>query len=225
MKLIIATFGALAALVCSSAAIAQSTTPLRTVSGNVVQSPSDPTRRIEIVPPATYVGAVRFVLFGAADCEIHLFVDADASKRVRRLYWVQFEGYLPKFPDFRYEVHPAYTPVRMSGLPFHQRARFGQSTDAPKAGSDADRALTLLKEKGYTFPAETVNVTYKHFFDHMRKELMLTVIEDMTLSGTTFAQLEKDGAVVQSAWAPIAEQLIARASKAFAVSVSSSPGK
>jgi hypothetical protein len=205
------------ALCClSSAPFAQPLAPTRTVSGNVVTSQADPSVQIQVEPKAVYVGTARFVLFGTADCEIHLFVDADASKRIRRVYWIQFEAYLPTHPTLRYTTLSSYTPLEMSGLPFFQRARFGQSTDVPRADSDAEKAYALLKQYGYAFPAETMNVTYKHFFADMRKELLLMVIEDMSLANTTFAQLEQDGAV-QPAWTPIAEQLKERSSKVFSI--------
>lgn len=195
---------------------AQTLLPQRAVDGSVVTSQSDPAARIAVPSTATYVGAVRFVLFGSADCEIHLFAEADAAKRVRRLYWVQFEAYLPEHPALKYSPSTSYSPLQMSGLPFYQRARFGQSSESVRPGSDAEQAYLLLKANGYTLPAETVNVTYKHFFADMRKELLLMVIEDMALSGTTFTQLIQGGAV-QPSWAPIAEQLMTRASKVFLV--------
>jgi hypothetical protein len=204
---------------------AQALAPQRTAVGSVVSSPVDPNGQVEILRPATYVGAVRFVLFGAADCEIHLYVDADASKRVRSVYWIQFEAYLPEPPTFRYSHHPAYSPLTMSGLPVYQRARFGQSSDVPQPGSDADQAFALLRSKGYTLPAETVNVTYKHFLgSDMRKELLLMVIDDMSTTDTTFAELVKDGKL-QPAWNPIAEKLLAKASKVFSVRLNSGAPK
>ena len=216
---------ALAFLIFTFAAVGQPLTPTRTVNGKVVSSTVDPTGQIEVLPEADYLGAVRFVLFGTADCEIHLFVDADASKRVRRLYWIQFEAYLPEHPTLRYSHHPAYAPVSMSGLPFYQRARFGQSIEAPQPGSDAEKAFALLKEKGYALPAETVNVTYKHFMGaDMRKEILLIVLEDMAIAGSSFEQLVKGG-VVQSSWAPIATQLLSRASRVFAVKLTSNTAK
>jgi hypothetical protein len=191
--------------------------PRRTVTGNVVSSTVDPMGRIEVLPEAKYVGAVRFTLYGAADCEIHLFVDADSSNRVRRLYWVQFEAYLAEQPSLRYAHHPAYAPIDKDGLVFYQRARFGQSSQPPQSGSDAEKGFELLKEKGYTLPAETVNVTYRHFLDPaMRKEILLMVLEDMATTGTSFEKLVQGG-VVQPSWPPIAEQLLARASSVFSV--------
>lgn len=210
------TIALLAMFSLSSKAIAQSLPPLRTAEGTAVVSMYDPVAKIQVPAGAVYVGAVRFVLFEAADCEIHLFVEADASKRIRRVYWVQFEAYLPEQPTLRYEPGKAYSPLEMSGLPFYQRARFGQSSDIPRPGSDAEAAYALLKQNGYTLPPETVNVTYKHFFADMRKELLLMVIEDMSLSGVTFEQLVKDGAL-QPVWDPIAEQLKARSSNVFTI--------
>lgn len=206
----------LAMFYLSSPVTAQQLHPLRTVEGTSVVSTNGPAAKIQVPDGAVYVGAVRFVLFESADCEIHLFVDADASKRIQRLYWVQFEAYLPEQPTLRYEPSAAYTPLEMSGLPFYQRARFGQSSDIPRPGSDAEAAFALLKQNGYTLPPETVNVTYKHFFAEMRKELLLMVIEDMSLSGVTFGQLLQ-GDAVQPAWLPVAEQLKARSSKVFTI--------
>jgi hypothetical protein len=216
MKLLLILFALLAT---NSLAAAQDLAPIRTVSGQIVTSPHDPSARIEVIPPAVYAGALRFVLFGVADCEIHLFVDADESKRVRRIYWIQFEQYLPEHPTLRYAPHPAFAPVTMSGLGFFQRARFGGAADVPAAGSEAERVFGFLRANGYTLPLETVNVTYKHFLDpSMRKELLLIVLDDMSSTGATFAQLVQNGAV-QPAWGPIAERLLVNAAKVFSISI------
>ena len=195
----------------------QAPAPIRTVSGNTVSSPADPKGTITVNPNATYVGAVRFVLVGTADCEIHVFVDADAAKRVRRIFWVQFEGYLPEHPTLKYTHHPAYKPVTMSGLPFYQRPRFGSAADVPAPGSEAERVFGLLREKGYTVPAETVNVTYKHFLGSaMRKEILLMVIDDMASTGATFGDFVQ-GKNVTPRWEQVAEKLLADASTVFMV--------
>jgi len=210
---------ALSLLFVAFSVCAETLMPRRTVTGNTVLSKADPDARIEILQPAAYVGAVRFALYDVADCEIHLFVDTDASKKVRRLYWVQYEAYLAEHPTLKYEKHPAYSPTALNGLPFHQRARFGQSSDTPQPGSDAERAFALLAEKGYSLPAETVNVTYKHFLDAtMRKEVLLMVIEDMALTGTSFSQLVVNNEL-QPAWKPVADKLLERAPKAFRITM------
>ncbi|WP_263416982.1 hypothetical protein [Terriglobus albidus] len=83
-------------------AAAQTPPPERTVIGNVVVSQHDPAVRIALPKEAVYLGAERFVLHSIADCEIHIFVEADAQRVVKRLYWIQFEGYLPSTPGAVY---------------------------------------------------------------------------------------------------------------------------
>jgi len=73
------------------------------VEGNVITSERDPQVRIHLPNSAQYVGADRWVLYGMADCELHAFVDADPQKNVQRLYWVQFEGYLPTKPELKHK--------------------------------------------------------------------------------------------------------------------------
>jgi hypothetical protein len=86
--------------------------PERTVNGDVITSAREPAVRIELPKAVNYLGAERFVLYGIADCELHGWVEADAGKKVSRLYWVEFEGYLATKP----ELHHTYDSVRHAGL-------------------------------------------------------------------------------------------------------------
>ena len=75
---------------------AAATLPLdRTVSGQTLASAARPAARIEFNQGYKYLGGQRFILYNVADAEQHLFADADQQNRIRRLYWLQFEGYLP----------------------------------------------------------------------------------------------------------------------------------
>src|SRR5258705_227195 len=57
-------------------------------------------------------------LYDIADCELHAFVDSDAQENVQRLYWVQFEGYLPSKPDLAHQYDsPRHTTI--GGLDFY----------------------------------------------------------------------------------------------------------
>jgi hypothetical protein len=85
--------------------------PERKVEGNVITSERDPTVRIILPTSVQYLGAERWVLYDMADCELHAFVEADPQKWIQRLYWVQFEGYLPTRPELKHTYdsprHPA----------------------------------------------------------------------------------------------------------------------
>ncbi|MDQ3855682.1 MAG: hypothetical protein M3281_04720, partial [Chloroflexota bacterium] len=69
--------------------------PSRVVEANRIVSLALPSVRITIDPGFTYVGGPCFLLYGIACAEQHLFVIADKERTVRRLVWVQFEGFLP----------------------------------------------------------------------------------------------------------------------------------
>ena len=78
--------------------------PDRSVSDNTVVSRRDPAVQIKLPSSACYVGADRFLLSDRElgdfdDCELHVFVNADDARNVRKLYWVQFEAYLPSQPS------------------------------------------------------------------------------------------------------------------------------
>lgn len=187
--------------------------PLRTVNATTVTSTQDPAVRVTLPKEARYVGADRWILYDVADCEIHLFVEADADKNVKRWYWIQFEGYIPSKPDLKYR--PKDTRIEtIGGLDFQVRARFGPSTDTPQPNSDSERVMQLLRGNGYKLPPHMMNVRFIHFFDQMRKELMIIVTEDLAPTGYTSEQLiGKDAPVAE--WTPIGEALIQRGKAAI----------
>src|SRR5438105_4230147 len=90
---------ALVVLVCLAAAAQDELKVERTVEGNTLTSQSLPSARLTFAAPFRYVGAQRFVLYGVADAEQHFFVDADKAGHIRRLYWLQFEHFLPSNTD------------------------------------------------------------------------------------------------------------------------------
>jgi hypothetical protein len=102
----------------ASSLFAETTAPERKIDGNAIISERDPNLRIELPASVQYVGADRWILYEIADCELHAFVEADEQKNVRRLYWIQFEGYVPSRP----ELHHKYDSPRratIGGLDFY----------------------------------------------------------------------------------------------------------
>jgi hypothetical protein len=107
--------------------MAQTAPPERKVVDNVVTSERDPMAPIELPKAAEYVGADRWVLYGIADCELHAFVEADAQKNVQRLYWVQFEGYLPSRPDLHH-TYDSPQHATFGGMDFYVTLGFERRT-------------------------------------------------------------------------------------------------
>lgn len=206
-----------AALFCSTALASDTPAPERRVQANVLTSNRDPKIRIELPSSVQYVGADRWPLLGLADCELHVFVDATAQKKVQRLYWLQFEAYLPSRP----ELHHAYPFTKtdtLSGLLFDVRARFGPGSEKPKPGSDSEHIQTLLRAKGYEMPAAMMNVRFVHLLDEQkRKELMIIYAEDLEPAGITIEELMPGGKHAAE-WPSIEAGLIKRAKEAVKLS-------
>lgn len=184
--------------------------PERKIQSNQIVSERDPRIRIELPESARYVGGERWHLFGVADCELHLFVEADAAKKVQRYYWIQFEALLPIYPERFYDYKNGQDSV-IAGLNFNLRARFGPVAEKPKAGSDLEHALKLITDAGYTLPTDLMNVRFVHLPDAAkRKELMVIYAEDLAPTGYTSDRLIADGKI-RPEWAAIETDLIARA--------------
>jgi hypothetical protein len=190
--------------------------PERVVRGNVITSAREPAVRIALPVSVNYLGAERFVLYGIADCELHGWVEAGAGRKVSRLYWVQFEGYLPTKP----ELHHTYDSPRRAGLggmDFYVDTWVRRKDDAIEAGSDREHIEGLIRGKGYSMPAGMMYVRFVHLLDaEKRKELMIIYGEDLAGTGLTAAEL-KEGGAAHDRWPTIDQGLIERAAKAIAI--------
>jgi hypothetical protein len=202
---------AVIALVCISLG-GQVKAPERKVDGNVIISEREPKIRIELPRSVQDVGADRWVLYGIADCELHAFVEADEQKNVQRLYWVQFEGYLPSKPDLKH-TYDSPRHATIGGMDFYVDtwARSRDTTIDP--GSDREHIEALIKAKGYKMPAGMMYVRFVHLLDESkRKELMIIYGEDLASTGYSAAELH-EGGKEHARWPTIAEGMVERAEK------------
>jgi hypothetical protein len=190
--------------------MAETLTPVREVKDNVLVSTRDPSVQIELPQTVRHVGADRWLLNDIADCELHVFVEADAQKQVKRFYWIQFEAYLPSKPEAHYN-YPAAQQSEWDGWEFFVRPRFGPTNEPPKKGSDYEHVKALLRAGGYTEPAEMMNVRLVHLLDEQkRSELMIIYAEDLAPVGVSWTDLLPEGKA-HAQWAGIAADLTARA--------------
>jgi hypothetical protein len=197
-----------ASLVLGGAALAADKAPDRKVEGTTVSSSHDPALKITLPATAQYVGSDRWNLYDFADAEVHVFVEADAQKRIQRVYWLQFEGFLPD--NTHTYKYPFTEKLTHDGLEFDVKARFGPTNQPPKPGSDLERVLSLLGKGGYQMPAESMNVRLVYLPDEAkRKELMIIYAEDLAPAGTTSAQL--DAPEGKAKWDELKKELIERA--------------
>ena len=205
-------------LLVSTSLLAQTnqSMPLRrSVQGQTIKSESTPALSLTFDPAFKHIGGDRFNLYGVADAELHLFVDADAQKNVRRYYWVQFEGYLPDNDH----THDYNEPVvKIAGLDFFDGAAVRKSGGELRAGSDSEHMVNMLKSQGYKMPALYIRERMVYMTDATkRNELMIIYGEDAAPLGIKVADVDDEGRV-KSGWEKIAADLHKRATTSMTIS-------
>jgi hypothetical protein len=203
-----------AVILCGAFLSAQTTTPERKVQDNVVTSERDPKVRIRLPNSAQYAGADRWVLYDIADCELHAFIDADERKNVRKLYWIQFESYLPTKPELKH-TYDSPRHANLGGLDFYVDTWVRATDESTRQGSDLEHIVNLVQGKGYHLPDAMMSVRLVYLFHDKQKELMIIYAEDTAPTGHTLAELKQSGA--NSPWPDVEKGLIARAEKSVAI--------
>ena len=171
---------------------------------------------VRVPETAAYVGGERFTLYGVADCEIHVFIEADADRRMRRLWWIQFESYLPSKPELGYDYADGNRRMMLRNTPTWVRAN-PVPTDGPmREGSDREAVFRILKSGGYPIPPQVMNVRMVQLLDDSkgtgqgRRELMIIYSENLEPTGKTLADLTTDGKPDER-WTEMGKNLIERA--------------
>jgi hypothetical protein len=191
--------------------------PARTVKGQVLTSTEKPTIRLEFDKGFKYVGTQDFILYDVARAEQHFFVDADKDGRIKRMYWVQFEGYLPSNTNsYRYRVNKTIT---LGGLEFIADAYVRNVKANPgRPDSDGSRARAFLESKGYRMASdEVLSQRLVHLIgEAKRDELMIIYMEDLNALGLTAADLAAGGRAAAQ-WEEVAKGLLERAAKGMKI--------
>ena len=201
---------------------ASAAAPGPVVSGNRIESPPDPAVTIRLPDGMCYVGSDRFTLSkpGLADfdsCLLYAFAEADAGRKLRKFYWVQFEHYLAH-PTLHYTYDSPRHRI-IGGLDFYVDTEVSEGTGTPAPGSDTQHFYDLLARHGYK-RAPMMFVRFVHLPDAARrKELMIIVGE--RLPGGLHARAVQEGGDAFARWPAIERDFIARS----AASLEISPGR
>jgi hypothetical protein len=179
----------------SSVALAQSqvksaSQPVRTVKRQVLTSNSLPRIRLKFDHHFKYAGTQKFVLYERSQAEQFFFVDADNRGQFRRMYMVQFEGYLPQI-NATYN-YPATETVALNGQTYIVNADSVPSLSAvlkQEPESDVARAVAFLTRKGLHVPE---SVRYQRFVrvvdETKRNEFIFVYVEDASAATSAAPQ-------------------------------------
>ncbi|GAB5519961.1 MAG: hypothetical protein RhofKO_22120 [Rhodothermales bacterium] len=165
------------------------------VQGHVLMSNNLPEAHIVLPETATFIGSMRFDLYDVADTEVYLFAEAGLDSTIDRLYWIQFEAYLPTVPNAVYEPGRRGEPlVRLGEMNLFYRARFGSRNDEMPEGSEAARVVDMVSDAGYAMPGETMSAQF-HQVVHpdRRSEIIVIYVESLANIDLTVEEILADG--------------------------------
>ena len=178
----------------------------RQVEETVIVSDSMPVVRIALDSSLTYVGTQTVMLSGKTHAEQHFFVAAEDT-RIKRLYWLQFEGKpAGSGRPYTYSSDPT---IKFGGQEFRTNLRYYPTSGfAGRRGSDGDRAQQLLEREGYTLGTALMRVRLVWLLGQPAwNELMIIYLEDLGDHGLTVDLLRSD----PERWEQVAAELESRA--------------
>ena len=190
----------------------------RTVSANDLVSGKDPAAILRFDPAFEYLGGQKFILYGVADTEQHFFVETTADNKLKSVYWIQYEAYLPgKSYTYNYDNSPLrlslgdyefYTDTDVVGFdPNRKRS----------SGTDGAMVREFLASKGYSLPRDWAYARLVYLTDDSRqKELMIIFIDDLAPQGLTAADLKNDGEFT-ARWSEVEQSHLDRIRKTLTV--------
>lgn len=167
--------------------------PQVTVEGTTFVSKGFPEGTITVETALTYVGGETFILYDVARCEIHLYAEADERGQILRLYWFQFEGYLPSAIPRSYDYSDDPYRTMIGRHEFFDSVRFfnvAASRVDWSDDSDSMHVLRLLERKGYRLDGDVMRIRLVRLDEGRERELMIIYIEDLDHHDLSLADFE-----------------------------------
>ena len=162
------------AVACAQNNASTATSPVeRQVRGQTIISDSLPAADLTFADDFHYLGSQVVNLYGVADAEQHVFVAGPPGK-VERIYWIQFEHYLPT-NSHTYFYSPERT-VDIGGLQFIYDVQSIRDYSAVELDprSDAAAVVGLLAKHNLPRPTRVARVRMLHLPSaDRRSELMI----------------------------------------------------
>ena len=175
-----------------SAAKTEASQPRR-VKGQVLTSIHLPSIRVRFDKRFKHLGSQQFILYDRAQVEQVFFVDADSQQRIKRMYMVQFEGYLPNI-NASYD-YPATNTINLGGQTYIVAAESIPNVSAAlkeNPQSDVAHAASFLKSKRYRV---SESIRFQRFVrlvdDAKRNEFILLYVEDADAGATSETERAK----------------------------------
>ncbi|MGI9265525.1 MAG: hypothetical protein ACR2QU_11400 [Gammaproteobacteria bacterium] len=199
----------------------------RTVVANDLVSKQDPTAILRFDPVYRHLGGQKFILYGVADTEQHFFVETTDDNKLKSVYWIQYEAYLPDKP-YTYDYDDSPLRLTLGDYEFYTDTEVVSFDPDRKRsrGTDGAMAREFLASHGYTLPNDWAYARMVYLTDESRqKELMIIFIDDLAAQDLTAAELMDNGANAAH-WAEVEQAHLDRIRRTLAVlPVTAKPGQ
>jgi hypothetical protein len=188
----------------------------RQVRNNILRSEKLPPGQFQIDLQFLYAGTTNFILYNVAHVEQHHFIITDEHKRVQRVLWFQFEGYLDD-NQHQYE-YSGLEDMPLQHLSFlHDADVLNLDEDyKERPTSDSAHVVEFLRAQGYRFDGDTMFKRMVWLDRNRRNELMIIYSEDLAYIGAGVADLSPGGARAAD-WPSISKALHERALASFKI--------
>jgi hypothetical protein len=180
-------------------------------SGLGLQSSRWPPAAVTIGGEFTILGMDRIEI-GAAGADIFVAVDTVGGK-VRRFYWVQFEGF-PAGSGFDYDYSNLPYADSVDGLLFHSDTRYGAySASEIQNERDTGTVVGMLRDNGFDVPAPMMRIRMVALDESRENELMIIYLESLEAQGLSQDDLDAD----PDLWSDVSDSLRRRAIEGFSL--------
>lgn len=158
----------------------------RKVKGRVLTSKNAPELRLKFGKNFKFTGSHEFVLYDRAKAEQFFFIEA-ANKKIKRLYMLQFENFLPNI-DGKYQYNEPNS-AEIGGLKYFSNTENVPNVEAAlKAVPDSDiaKAAKFLQDKGFILMKSLKYQRFVRVLDNAkRSEFIMLYIEDSESSDSS----------------------------------------
>lgn len=169
----------------------------RTVTANDLMSKQDPANILRFNPAFRYLGGQKFILYGVADAEQHFFVETTQDDKLRSVYWIQYETYLPG-ETWTYDYEDSPLRLTLGNYEFYTDTDVFEFDPDPsikrRQGTDGAMARQFLASNGYVYPHDSAYARIVYLTDESRqKELMIIFIDDLSSMGMSIKEIKNSG--------------------------------
>ena len=172
-----------------------------------------PNIRIDIDTALEYVGSQRWILYGNAQAEQHLFVRKSADG-VERFLWVQFEEYIPS-SNGRYD-YSRDTPISAFGRELRTTKQlWNVPTTEARPESDGAYARKMLREHGIVLGPKMFYERFIYLPDSTRRRELMVIYAERAK--------DSDASLSKEAMEPLLAEHERRGLRSFSISSQTKP--